>query len=229
MIHSFSLWCWTMLPRMLATSITTSLSSLKREQAVACECHAYIIQWTPSNPATLRTSQSVLIGGVTSFQGYGLEGVHCNILCQAAKPSIYHCVLCSTSPTEGPSKAPSDQSTPTSGGGGGGGARTGSNGKAIGIIVAITIISLVVVSLLLVAVFYKKERRYVYTYVYVRRLQTIPPSLNGLSLPPSLSPLSCISPIPLPPLLPSPLSPFSPPLPPTPLSAGREFVKHLCT
>ncbi len=39
------------------------------------------IQWTPSNPATLGTSQSVLIRGVASFQGPRLEGVHLVALC----------------------------------------------------------------------------------------------------------------------------------------------------
>ncbi len=28
------------------------------------------MQWTPSNPATLGTCQSVLVGGVASFQGW---------------------------------------------------------------------------------------------------------------------------------------------------------------
>ncbi len=36
------------------------------------------LQWTPSNPATLGTCQSVLIRGVaTLIQGSRLEGVHC--------------------------------------------------------------------------------------------------------------------------------------------------------
>ncbi len=34
------------------------------------ECVDCLLLWTPSNPATLGTSQSVLIRGVTSFQGW---------------------------------------------------------------------------------------------------------------------------------------------------------------
>ncbi len=33
----------------------------------------FYIQWTPSNPATLGTSQSVLIGTVDSFQEWTLH------------------------------------------------------------------------------------------------------------------------------------------------------------
>ncbi len=39
-----------------------------------------VIQWTPSNPVTLGTSQSVLIREVALFQGSRLEGVQISLL-----------------------------------------------------------------------------------------------------------------------------------------------------
>ncbi len=58
--------------------MTTATKTPPRRASEKEDSHKMVkmYRWTPSNPATLGTSQSVLIRGVASFQGSRLEEAH---------------------------------------------------------------------------------------------------------------------------------------------------------